>query len=96
MSEKLSPKTVQWLRQLRDSGPAPRWARSSVPYRAMRRELTEWATVGQDGSPIAHADARAISLRTGKFPVAKDANGRWLERITDLGRAALAAQEKTG
>lgn len=89
---KLTPKMVEWLTRLRDSGPAAR-TRGPVGHRCMVIGLTEWDYRRPDGSAISQSEAKT---EYGDMWFDVVITGTMLERITPAGLSALAEQEKAG
>ncbi len=88
----VTEKMLRWLVHLRDHGPCKRWTRSSIGWRCARAGLTEWDFRDpQTGEPISGDQALRLMATGGGF-----CDHEWKERLTDAGRARIAALEEEG
>jgi len=89
---KLTPKGIEWLTVLRDTGPQVRKGRGPVPSNVMKAGLTEWDY--RDGEePVTEAE---LKRRYGSLWF-KHVDWKTLQdRITPAGRAALTEADGNG
>ena len=82
-----TPKGIEWLQRLAAEGPLRR-SKTKVGFTCMRAGWTEWAYVDREGRPISPDDARS---HWGDSWMSDRATMNFKERLTDAGRAVLAA-----